>query len=157
MDRAQTLQAIQGSIPAIARNGALVCRNEPGRRPGYSLRFRITCPKTGARKQRRLDLGDDAELIELVRQAVACRKRRRAENHEAEVARAEESKRRRAMERELMNQTEGSRRYRQGVRKAFREFCAAVPKPDLDEASAYVSGLALKRRGPGRPLKSRLW
>lgn len=157
MDRAQTLQVIEDSISAIAKNGSLACRNEHGRNPSYSLRFRDYDPEAGARKQRRINLGNEVELIALVRQAIGCRKRRHAEKHETDAARSEEARRLRAMEGELMAEVEGTRRYRQGVRKAYREYCAAAPKPDLNDARAYIGGLTLARRSPGRPLKSRLW
>ena len=157
MDRERAIRAIEDNLPAIAKNGTLVCRNEPGRQPSWSLRFRAIVPEAGARKHRRIDLGDDAELIALVRQAIDCRERIRAERHATDAARSEEARRLRAMEDEVMAEVEGSRRYRQGVRKAYREYCAAAPKPDLNDARAYIGGLTLARRSPGRPLKSRLW
>ena len=157
MDRGQTIQAIEASLSSIAKNGTLVCRKDSGRAPSWSLRFRDVSSAGAARKHRRINLGDDAQLIELVRQAIGCRKRKHAEKHETDAARADEAKRLRAMEAQLMEGTKGSRRYRQGVRKAFWEFCAATPKPDSDEVRAYIDGLALSRRSPGRPLKSRLW
>ena len=157
MDRGQTIQAIEDNLSAIAKNGSLVCRKDPGRTPSWSLRFRAVSSAGAARKHRRIDLGDEVELIALVRQAIGCRKRRHAEKHETDAARSEEARRLRAMEGELMAEVEGTRRYRQGVRKAYREYCAAAPKPDLDDARAYIGGLELARRSPGRPLKSRLW
>lgn len=157
MDRAAAFQAIEAGISDIARNGTLNYRNDPGHRSGFSLRFRVTCPETGARKQRRIDLGDDAELIEFVRQAVACRKRRRAEAREADAERAERSKRRRTMERELMTRTEGSRRYQQAVRKAFRDYCAIFPQASVQEFLDVRDIRDLRRRRHGRPYASRLW
>ena len=157
MDRVTAFRAIEASISDIARNGTLVCRNEPGRAPSWSLRFRNIVPETGARKHRRIDLGNDVELIDLARQAIGCRKRKRAEGREADAACAEESKQRRTMERELMNQTEGSRRYRQAVRGAFRDYCAVEPQPTVESFLYRLDEYDLSRRRSGRPLKSRLW
>ena len=110
MDREQTIQAIENNLPAIAKNGMLGCRKDPGRAPRWSLRFRDVSSAGAARKHRRIDLGDDVELIELVRQVIDCRERIRAEGREAAAARSEEARRLRAMEHELMAETEGSRR-----------------------------------------------
>ena len=157
MDRERAIRAIEDNLPAIAKNGTLVCRKDPGCAPSWSLRFREVSSAEGVQKHRRIHLGEDAQLIELVRKVVECRERIRAERRAADAAHSEETRRQRTMEDAVMAETEGSRRYRQRVRKAFREFCAATPKPDLNDARAYIGGLALSRRSPGRPLKSRLW
>ena len=157
MDRGQTIQAIEDNLSAIAKNGTLACRKDPGRTPCWSLRFRDVSSAGAARRHRRIHLGEDDALIELVRKVVECRARIRAERHSTDAARSEEARRLRAMEHEVIAEAKGSRRYRQGVRKAFGEYCAVASKPDLDDARAYIGGLALARRSPGRPLKSRLW
>ena len=56
-----------------------------------------------------------------------------------------------------MSKVTGSRRYRQSVRRAFRERCQNDPLPTAQEFLAGLNGLKLNRRLVGRPLKHRLW
>ena len=159
LDRAKALLAFQANLMDIARNGVLVHRNEPGRKPSWCLRWRAPCPETGAKRHRNIALGDDPELLLLARDVVAKKRQRRGQNRAARAAKtnAVQFRQFKPAEDEVIARVHGSRRYVQAVRMAFREYCKKVPNPNTDGFLADIDSFNLRRRRRGRPYASRLW
>ena len=151
--RAEAVKAIEDHLPAIVRNGTLVCRKEPGRSPCWSIRFRNVGPAGVERAHRRITLGSDIEMVSLAKQLIAVRNRMRAEKRAADDVQAEKARRLTAMVREAVDRAGGSRRQRQETRKAFRTYCDAVPQPSVDDFFRTQGPLDRSRQGPGRPRK----
>ncbi len=151
--RAMVVKAIEDHLPAIVRNGTLVCRTEAGRSPCWTIRFRNLGPAGVERAHRRISLGSDIELISLAKHIFDVRNRMRAEKRAADDVQAEKARRLTAMVREAVARAEGSRRQRRETRKAFREYCDAVPQPSVDDFFRTQGPLNRSHQGPGRPRK----
>ena len=151
--RAEVVKAIEDHLPAIVRNGTLVRRKEPGRSPCWTIRFRNVGPAGVERAHRRITLGSDIEMVSLAKQLIAVRNRMRAEKRAVDDSQAEKARRLTAMVREAVDRAGGSRRQRRETRKAFREYCDAVPQPSVDEFFRTQGPLDRSRQGPGRPRK----
>ena len=154
-DREHVLGVVRHHLDDIRRTGTLELRKEPGRTPGYCLRFRYRCPTMGTVRQRRLAMGDDTEIHEIVRSAILERICGRLR---AKAAKAESAKRRkqaRADEAEFMQFFPGSRSYRRQVRQAYRRSLVSGQDFIIEMYQLLVS--LPRRKRPGRPLTSRLW
>ena len=154
-ERAMAVKAIEKHLRSIVQNGTLVHRNDPGRNPCWSIRFRDAGPAGAARAHRRISLGSDAELVSLAKQLIAVRNRMRAERGAADDVQAEKARRLKAMEREAVDGAGGGRRYRRATRKAFQAYCDAVPQPSVDGFFRTPGQYKRSRQGPGRPCKRR--
>lgn len=154
-DREHALSVVRHYIDDIARTGTLELRCERGRRPAYCIRFRVRHPETGVVSQRRLSIGDDTELHDLVRTTIMARVRHRMQAKTAKAAAAERRKRALADEAEFMAGHPGSRRHRQHVRRAYRASLASG-QHFMVEMSHLLASLPRPKR-PGRPLARRLW
>lgn len=154
-DRHSTLSTIRAFIADIEQTGSLELRNERGRKPAYCIRFRYRCPSTGTVRQRRLIIGDDPELHDVVRTAIRSRILRRLQDKAAKTAAAKRRKRERADEAEFMAGHPGSRRRRQHVRQAYRRSIVSG-QHFVVELYRLLASLPRRKR-PGRPFKSRLW
>lgn len=155
-DREHALSVVRLHSDDIAKNGNLELRYERGRTPSYCLRFYVKCPETGAVRQRRLSIGDDTELHDIVRPAIVARVRQRMLTKAARSEAAKQREKARTAEAEFMAEHPGSRRYRQTIRRAYRDSVATGE----DFLVAMLSILADRppRKRPGRPVKnSRLW
>lgn len=154
-DRNATLGLVRDHLADIRRTGTLELRSERGRRPAYCVRFRYRRPDTGGMRQRRLVIGDDPVLHDLVRSAITARVRGRLQ---AKAAKAEAVKRRkqaREAEREFMTSFPGSRSYRRQVRRAYRR--SLVSGEHFIVEMYHLLASLPRRKRPGRPLSSRLW
>ena len=154
-DREHTLGVVRDHLADISRTGTLELRSERGRRPAYCVRFRYPSPDTGAMRQRRLAIGDDRELHDIVRTAISERVRGHLQ---AKAAKAEAAKRRkqaREAESEFMVNFPGSRSYRRQVRQAYRR--SLVSGEHFIVEFAWLLARLTRPRRPGRPIKSRLW
>ena len=154
-DRNATLCTIRHQLADIGRTGTLELRCERGRTPSYSVRFRYRCLITGATRQRRLAIGDDPVLHDLVRSVITERVRGRLQ---AKAAKAEAAKRRkqaREAESEFMVNFPGSRSYRRQVRQAYRRSLVSGEHFIVEMYNLLAS--LPRRKRPGRPIKSRLW
>lgn len=155
-NRKQTLETTQFHLPDISRNGTLELRSEPGRKPSFCVRFRIYCPETGANRQRRLNIGDDPELHDLVRTAIMTRVRNQIRAKAAKNEAAKQRKQAQAAEDAFMDTIlTTSRRKRQMWRRAFRNSHLSGEPLAISLYKECARAPAPKR--PGRPLKSRLW
>lgn len=154
-DREHALGVVRHHLDDIRRTGTLELRKESGRTPGYCLRFRCRCPTMGTVRQRRLAMGDDPEINEIVRDAIVERISTRLR---AKAAKAEAAKRRkqaRADEAEFMTFYPGSRSYRRQVRQAYRR--SLVSGKEFLLEFYWLLASQPRRKRPGRPPKSRLW
>ena len=154
-DRNATLGLVRDHLTDIGRTGTLELRCERGRRPAYCVRFRVRHPETGVVSQRRLSIGDDPMLHDLVRSAITERIRGRLQ---AKAAKAEAAKRRkqaREAERKFMVFHPGSRTYQRQVRRAYGRSLVSG-QHFIVEFAGLLASLPRPRR-PGRPLASRLW
>lgn len=130
-------------------------RNRDG---SWSVNFRFReVAADGKRQQRSINLGRDPILVSGAQEAVALRRYTFAQGRAQKAVITARRRRVRAIEVEVMPHITGSRRYRQAVRRAFRERCQNDPLPTAQEFLAGLDGLKLKRRRAGRPLKHRLW
>lgn len=154
-DREHVLGVVRHHLDDIGRTGSLELRSERGRRPAYCIRFRYHCPITGTTRQRRLTIGDDSELHDLVRTAISERVRWRLQAKAAEDEAAKRRKNAREAEREFMTWYPGSRSYRRQVRRAYKRSLTSGQDFIIEMYDLLVS-LPRPRR-PGRPLASRLW
>ena len=145
------VKAIEDHLPAIVRNGTLVRRKEPGRSPCWTIRFRNVGPAGVERAHRRITLGSDIEMVSLAKQLIAVRNRMRAEKRAVDDSQAEKARRLTAMVREAVDRAGGSRRQRRETRKAFREYCDAVPQPSVEDFFRTPGSFNRARQGPGRP------
>ena len=154
-DREHTRGVVRDHLADISRTGTLELRSERGRRPAYCVRFRYPSPDTGAMRQRRLAIGDDPVLHDLVRTAISERVRGHLQAKAAKAEAAERRKQARAEEAKFMTFFPGSRSYRRQVRQAYRRSIESGTQFILE---LYRILMSLPRpRRPGRPLKSRLW
>lgn len=154
-DREHVLGVVRHHLADIGRTGTLELRSERGRRPAYCVRFRYHCPITGTTRQRRLVIGDDRELHDIVRTAIMARVRHRMQSKTAKAEAAERRKRAREAESEFMVNFPGSRSYRRQVRQAYRR--SLVSGEHFIVEFAWLLARLPRPRRPGRPLKSRLW
>ena len=154
-DRNATLGLVRDHLTDIGRTGTLELRCERGRRPAYCVRFRYHCPITGATHQRRLSIGDDTELHDLVRTTIMARVRHRMQAKTAKAAAAKRRKQAREAESEFMVNFPGSRSYRRQVRQAYRR--SLVSGEHFIVEFAWLLARLPRPRRPGRPIKSRLW
>ena len=154
-DRAHVLGVVRHHLADIGKTGTIKLRIEPGRTPGYCLRFRYRHPITGTVRQRRLALGDDPEIHEIVRNAILERINARLRAKAAKTEAAKQRKQARADEAEFMTFYPGSRSYRRHVRDAYRKSIASG-KDFMIEMYNLLASLPRRKR-PGRPLTSRLW
>ena len=148
--------AMEAALPHLRANCWLAKRKN--RDGSYSFNFRYRERATdGTRLQRSINVDNDPVLVTGAQEAIALsrlyRARKRAQAAQASARR----KHIRAIEVEVMPHITGSRRYRQAVRRAFRERCQNDPLPTAQEFLASLDGLKLKRRRAGRPYKRRLW
>lgn len=154
-DRNATLGLVRDHLADIGRTGTLELRSERGRRPAYCVRFRYHCPITGATHQRRLSIGDDCILHDIVRTAISERVRGRLQAKAAKAETAKRRKRGREAERKFMTSFPGSRSYRRQVRRAYRR--SLVSGEHFIVEFAWLLASLPRPRRPGRPLASRLW
>lgn len=154
-ERIHALSVVRDHLADIGKTGTLELRTEAGRTPGYCLRFRYRGPITGTVQQRRLAIGDDHELHDLVRTAISERVRGRLQAKAAKAEAVKRRKRAREAEREFMSWYPGSRRYRRHIRDAYRKSIASG-KDFMIEIYHLLASLPRRKR-PGRPLASRLW
>ena len=154
-DREHTLGVVRDHLADISRTGTLELRSERGRRPAYCVRFRYPSPDTGAMRQRRLAIGDDPVLHNLVRTAIMARVRHRMQSKTAKVEAAERRNQVRESERKFMTSFPGSRSYRRQVRQAYRR--SLVSGEHFIVEFAWLLARLPRPRRPGRPIKSRLW
>jgi len=154
-DREQTLQIVRRHIADIGRTGTLELRSERGRSPAYCVRFRVKSSETGATRQYRLTIGDDAELHDIVRTAIVDRVRQQMRAKAAKVEAAKLRKNAGAAEREFVTWYPGSRSYRRQVRQAYRR--SLVSGQDFIFELFRLLVALPRRKRPGRPLKNRLW
>ena len=154
-DREQTLSVVRLHLADIARSGTLELRSERGRTSSYCVRFRVRCPETGATHQRRLDIGDDPELHDVVRSAIFTRVRQRQLIKMAKAEAARQRAKARADEATFMADQTGSRRHCRTVRRAYRDSLATGEDITISMARLLVQ--RPRRKRPGRPIKSRLW
>ena len=154
-DHEQALSVVRLHLPDIGRTGTLELRTERGRTSSYCVRFYVKCPETGVVRQRRLDIGDDQTLHDLVRPVIVARVRQRMQSKAAKAEAAKQRAKARADETAFLAEHPGSRRYRQTIRRAYRDSVATGE----DFLIAMLSILADRppRKRSGRPLKSRLW
>lgn len=130
-------------------------RNRDG---SWSVNFRFReATADGKRQQRSINLGRDPILVSGAQEAVALRRYTLAQGRAKLAVITARRRRIRAIEVGVMSMVTGSRRYRQSVRRAFRERCQNDPLPTAQEFLAGLDGLKLKRRRAGRPYKHRLW
>ena len=130
-------------------------RNRDG---SWSVNFRFReVAADGTRRQKSINLDRDPILVSGAQEAVALRRYTLAQGRAKLAVITARRRRIRAIEEEVMTHITGSRRYRQAVRRTFRERCATDPLPTAQEFLAGLDGLKLKRRRAGRPLKRRLW
>ena len=154
-DRKHVLGVVRHHLADIGRTGTLELRSERGRRPAYCVRFRYHSPITGTTRQRRLVIGDDRELHDLVRSAITERVRGRLQAKAAKAEAAVRRKKAREAENEFMVNFPGSRNYRRQVRQAYRR--SLVSGEHFIVEFAWLLARLPRPRRPGRPLKSRLW
>lgn len=155
LDREHALGVVRHHLADISRTGTLELRCERGRRPAYCVRFRYHCPITGATHQRRLSIGADTELHDLVRTPIFERVRGHLQAKAAKAEAAERRNQVRESERKFMNSFPGSRSYRRQVRLAYKRSLASG-QDFIIEMYDLLASLPRPRR-PGRPLASRLW
>ena len=154
-ERIHALGVVRDHLADIGRTGTLELRSERGRRPAYCVRFRYPSPDTGAMRQRRLAIGDDPVLHDLVRTAIMARVRHRMQSKTAKVEAADRRKQAREAESEFMVNFPGSRSYRRQVRQAYRR--SLVSGEHFIVEFAWLLARLPRPRRPGRPIKSRLW
>ena len=154
-DRAHALSVVQHYLDDIGRTGTLELRSERGRRPAYCVRFRYRRPDTGGMRQRRLVIGDDPVLHDLIRGAITERVRGRLRAKAAKAEAAVRRKKAREAESEFMTFFPGSRSYRRQVRRAYRR--SLVSGQHFIVEFAWLLARLPRPKRPGRPLKSRLW
>ena len=154
-DREHALRIVRIHSDDIARTGTLELRTERGRMPAYSLRFRYRCPVTGATRQRRLVIGDDRELHDIVRAAISERVHGQLQAKSAKAEAAKRRKQARAEEVKFMTFFPGSRSFRRQVRQAYRRSLASGQDFIIEMYDLLVS--LPRRKRSGRPQKSRLW
>ena len=157
LDQVKTALAIEANIHAIARHGYLVPCTKPGCPPSYRIRFRVARSKSGKTAHRSITLGSDPKLLFLAREAIAIKELTRTTRMANKARHADFLNRMRILEAEIMPQITGSRRYRQSVRKALREYCSGSPAPSANDFLAGIAPPRPRRRRGGRPLRSRLW
>ena len=154
-DHEHTLSVVRHHLADIGRTGTLELRSERGRRPAYCIRFRVRHPETGVVRQRRLGIGDDPVLHDLVRTTIMARVRHRMQSKTAKAEAAERRKQEREAESEFMVNFPGSRSYRRQVRQAYRR--SLVSGEHFIVEFAWLLARLPRPRRPGRPLASRLW
>lgn len=154
-DREHILGVVRDHLAYIRRTGTLELRSERGRRPAYCVRFRYHSPITGTTRQRRLVIGDDRKLHDLVRSAITERVLGRLQAKAAQAETAKRRKQAREAENEFMVNFPGSRSYRRQVRQAYRR--SLVSGEHFIVEFAWLLARLPRPRRPGRPLKSRLW
>lgn len=154
-DREQALSVVRLHLADIGRTGTLELRTERGRKSSYCVRFRTRHPDTGATRQRRLDIGDDRELHDLVRTSIMARVRQRQQIKTARSQAAKLRRKARADELAFIAGLPGSRRYRRTVRRAYRDSFATGE--DITITMMRLIAQRPPRKHAGRPLKSRLW
>ena len=154
-DREHALGVVRHHLDDIRRTGTVELRKEPGRTPGYCLRFRYRHPITSPVRQRRLALGDDPEINEIVRDAIVERISARLRTKAAKTEAAKRRKNAREAEREFMTWYPGSRSYRRQVRQAYRRSLVSGQDFIIEMYDLLIS--LPRRKRPGRPLASRLW
>ena len=154
-DREHILGVVRDHLADISRTGTLELRSERGRRPTYCVRFRVRHPETGVVSQRRLSIGDDTELHDLVRTTIMARVRHRMQSKTAKAEAAKRRKQAREAESEFMVNFPGSRSYRRQVRQAYRR--SLVSGEHFIVEFAWLLARLPRPRRPGRPIKSRLW
>lgn len=154
-NRENALRILRLHADDIARTGTLELRSDRGSDPVYCARFRCCDPVTDTVRQRRLTIGDDPELHDIVRNVIRTRvlKKRQAKTAKAEAAKRHQ--RARAAEAAFMAEHPGSRRFRQRVRRAYRE--SQATGDDFLTVLLLMRSDRPTRKRPGRPLKSRLW
>ena len=155
-DNCIAAEAMEAALPHLRANCWLAKRKN--RDGTYSFNFRYRERATdGTRRQRSINVDNDPVLVTGAQEAIALsrlyRARKRAQAAQASARR----KHVRALEIQMMAHVSGSRRYRQSVRRAFRERCATDPLPTVQEFLDGLDGLKLRRRRAGRPYKHRLW
>ena len=156
-DSCRSADALVAASPLLEHNCWMARRQNRDGTWSWNMRFREPADGTGLRRQKSINLGRDPILVSGAQEAVALRRYTLAQNHARMAVVVARRRRVRAIEVEVMGHITGSRRYRQGVRRAFREHCAIDPLPTADEFLAGLDGLKLKRRRTGRPYKRRLW
>lgn len=155
-DSCVAADAMIAAMPHLEANCWLTQRKNRDGTFSYNFRYRETATD-GTRRQRSVNLDNDPVLVTGAKEGIALSRLYRARKR-AQAAQASARRRRiRAIEVEIMTHITGTRRYRQAVRRAFRERCATDPLPTVQEFLAGLDGLKLKRRRAGRPYKHRLW
>ena len=154
-DREHVLGVVRHHLADIGRTGTLELRSERWRRPAYCVRFRYHSPITGTTRQRRLVIGDDRELHDIVRTAISERVRRHLQAKSAKAEAADRRKQAREAESEFMKFFPGSRSYRRQVRQAYRRSLVSGEHFIVEMYNLLAS--LPRRKRPGRPIKSRLW
>lgn len=154
-NREKALQVVHAHYSDIERTGTLELRTERGRVPSFCVRFRVICPETGTTKQRRLTIGDDPELHNLVRTAILTRVRNQIRANAAKAEAAKQRKQARSEEVAFMADYSASRRQTRIIRRAYRNSVSSG-KPFPIALYIEFASLPLRKR-PGRPLANRLW
>ena len=147
--------AMEAALPHLRANCWLAKRRNRDGTFSFNFRYRETTAN-GTRRQKSINVDNDPVLVTGAQEAIALSRLYRARKR-AHVAQASARRKHvRALEIQMMPHITGSRRYRQSVRRAFRERCATDPLPTVQGFLAGLDGLKLKRRRVGRPYKRRL-
>ena len=155
-DNCVAADAMEAALPHLEANCWLAKRKNRDGTFSFNFRYRETAAD-GTRRQRSINVDNDPVLVTGAQEGIALSRLYRAQRR-AQAAQTSARRRRvQAIEVEVMTHITGSRRYRQAVRRAFRERCHNDPLPTAQEFLAGLDGLKLKRRRAGRPLKRRLW
>lgn len=155
-DSCRSADALVAASPHFEANCWLTRRRNRDGTFSFNFRFREVAAD-GTRRQKSINLDRDPILVSGAQEAVALRRYTLAQGRAKLAVITARRRRVRAIEVEVMTHITGTRRYRQAVRRAFRERCATDPLPTAQEFLAGLDGLKLKRRRAGRPLKRRLW
>ena len=155
-DSCRVATELVAASPHLTSNCWLTRRRNRDGTFSFNFRFRETTAD-GARRQKSINLDRDPILVSGAKEAIAGRRYLLAQSRAKKAVATARRRRVRAIEVEVMTHITGSRRYRQSVRRAFRERCQSDPLPTAQEFLAGLEGLKLKRRRAGRPYKHRLW
>ena len=149
-------EAMEAALPHLEANCWLAKRRNRDGTYSFNFRYRERA-SGGTRRQRSINVDNDPVLVTGAQEAIALSRLYRARKRAKAAQDSARRKHVRAIEVGVMSKVTGSRRYRQSVRRAFRERCATDPMPTVQEFLDGLDGLKLKRRRAGRPIKNRLW
>ena len=153
LDSDAAMSAMDRAYHDIRKNGRVFRRGGPGRKPTYCLRYRIACRETGRTHYMCIALGNDEDLISFANHLTAKREGTPAQQ---EYLAAKNSARQLLVDRleaRLMGSiSDGPRRLRQSVRRAFRDYCIEEHSPSVEDfVKYYYTALDLCPRPRGRP------